>query len=222
MYATITEPARRVVLAIVAAALLLFLTPPQAYAAPPTASAKSTQCTLTSTGSLTFEGSKDVYSFDSSGELAPGKAISTTDCLNSSGVTPLASVALGTKTFTPNSQNFTKTDTNGTFNAQYTVGTGHYVAFSYTIAQSLRNIATGPATAKVSRSPASSTCSYFKFQAVSYIFHWSCTTPYQQTQALRGVWTFPIAVNGVNGTATIDWVFNYRIDATQCAPGVPC
>lgn len=181
-------------------------------------------CIVVSSLSIDLESDDSIYSIDARGDLVDGPSVSQSDCAgeNSTGPISRASVALGSKTFTSSARTFTKTDTNGTFNGQYTPSSGHTVAFGYSVAAPLRAITTGPATAKVSRTPAAGTCSYSKTQAISYGWHWSCSTPFAQSQALRGVWTFPIQVSGVNGTATIDWVFNYRVDNAPCVPGQPC
>lgn len=132
-------------------------------------------------------------------------------------------VVLGTKTFTSGSRTFSRThEHTGTFNAQYTPGENHYVAFSFQVIKWLRDAATGPATASVTRSPASSTCSYYKVQPINYFWHWSCQTPWAQTQVLSGTWVFPVKLDGRAGTATIRWTFQYRVDAVPCMPGKPC
>lgn len=96
------------------------------------------------------------------------------------------------------------------------------MAFYFAPAPALQAIAIGPAVAKVTRTPQKSNCSYSKTQAVNYIWHWACSTPFAQSQTLNGKWTFPIQVSGVKGTANLVWTFNYRVDSTPCVPGQPC
>ncbi|GEK17373.1 hypothetical protein CPE01_11060 [Cellulomonas persica] len=65
-------------------------------------------------------------------------------------------------------------------------------------------------------------CSYGKTQAVYYSWHWGCMTPWAKTQVMVGVWTFPVVVTGVKGTATNNWKFTYRVDDPPCTVGTPC
>lgn len=140
--------------------------------------------------------------------------------------TTSAPIGMGTKTFTTASPTYTRTHAHtGTFNGQYVISSGssYRVAFGFSIIPWLKAVATSPVSANVRRSPASGTCSYNKTGvSVYYAFHWSCTTPWQQTQTLNGTWTFRVLMGGRTGTATIRWWFQYRVGPAPCQPGKPC
>jgi hypothetical protein len=132
-------------------------------------------------------------------------------------------VAMGTKLFTSKSLTYYRYHANtGTFNAQYTPGTEHRVAFGFMVVGWLQQAATSTAQATVTRSPQASRCSYSKNQGVQYGFHWSCMTPWNQSQTMNGTWTFKVILSGKPATATIRWVFNYKVGPVPCSSGSPC
>lgn len=184
-------------------------------------------CTYATGLVIEFEGDDTAYSLDpSTEELVEGPTIEASGCTDTPDglLAPMAAAPtpLGTKVFTSSARTYKKTDSNGVFEGQYAPGTKHAVAFRYTVATILQKVTTGPAKATVSRTPDKGTCSYNKTQAINYIWHWSCSTPFNKAEKLSGNWTFPINVNGRNGTATILWTFNYRVASASCSPGKPC
>ena len=177
---------------------------------------KSKDCAYVQATVITLDGDDATYTLNDQGALVESSPeVATEGCVEEASpadpdLITTQAVAIGNKDFTYASPGFTATDGNGTFVAQSNTVT-RTLQWGYNVSGPLRVIATGTAAASVVRVPAD--CTYNKVGvSAAYAFHGSCPThtwgtPYK----LNGVITFPIQVAGNPGTATIDWVFNYRI-----------
>jgi len=179
-------------------------------------------CTATSTLSITLDDEPGkVYSLDDNGNLVDGPLVQASDCaspvVDGGGLVTAAAAApvvLGSKTFTGASPTFSKTDTQGSFTAQYSYSSKtDAVAFGYQVSTALRALATGVATETVKRNADTGSCGDHHVVAVSYHFHWTCGSPRLNYQYyLIGDINFPIkAPAGMVGKAEILWRFNYKI-----------
>jgi len=213
----------RVVVVVISTLLALGLGLAPASAAPATrvSLAAVSSCTMSQRIVITTSDGAQEFHIGESGELANGPGRDACMSKSAGMATTAAVIVTGTKYFSRASTTYSYEDANGFFTGQYTVGSSrNVVAFRYDVSKALKDIATGPASAKVSRLP-DINCTYNKVQPLNYNFHWSCGSPWNQKQAMRGTWTFPIMLKGKKGTATINWLFQYRVGDPTCVGTCP-
>lgn len=188
--------------------------------------ARSLDCEFVSVLSIKDPVTGDIQSLAADGSMVDGSRIEGSNCSSSAiaenrgdpNVTLRSAVAVpdaGTtaattvKLYTPTSPSYTKTDANAVFTGQATVTSpNYYVAFSFTLSTAVRSIVNGNVQALVTRTPAAGTCSYSKYAAPNYFFHWSCQTPYRAEQTMTGAWAFNTIVGG---EAAVTWYHNYKV-----------